>query len=366
MKKNESVHSDLALSELIRDIKEHLGLILVAEAGHGKSFCAGEIAKEAMQEENLTVIVLSPSTIWRRKLWSHRYVKVGTNSFNPIVETKESDLEVVPFLRDAIHITLDKKWTYLKSTWLEELLRSKQHLLFEIKYRNGRRIKAFESVILQSIYEMQEKAIDANPEYAHHYLIILEEIQNSFGSYSMNSDDSLDLMTIFTQSRSDANIHYIGIGQRLNDISTKVIERLRPFIGLTLGENSLRKIKSQLPEHLKNRVQQLPKRHWIYLDGKANPEIEIPLFKKEGTAIQLKPPMPQIEPQQPQRKLNFIEKISMWLNPKAFLESELKKLNLPNNKPQSYFESEVELELDQQDKENEEEDLDAISEEWIK
>src|SRR3989337_3461500 len=286
---NETVHSGFTVSELIRDVKEHLGLIIVAEAGHGKSFTAFTLAKEAMKCENLTVIVLSPSTIWRRKFGAINCVRVGTTAFNPIISSDETEVEVVPFLRDAIHVNLDKKGSYVKSQWLEELLRSKQHILFEIKYRNGRRIKAFESVVLQFIYEMQEKAIDANPEYKHHYLIVLEEIQNSFGTYTMNSDDSLDLMTIFTQSRSDAQIHYLGIGQRLNDISTKVIERLRPFIGLTLGENSLRKIKSQLPEQLKDIVQQLPKRHWLYLDGKTNPEIVIPEYRKEGKPTQLKP-----------------------------------------------------------------------------
>jgi hypothetical protein len=225
-------------------------------------------------------------------------------------------------LRDAVHVNLDKKWTYLKSQWLEELLKTKQSLLFEIKYRNGRRIKAFESVVLQYIYEMQEQAIDANPEYAHHYLIVFEEIQNSFGTYSMNSDDSLDLMTIFTQSRSDAQIHYIGIGQRLNDISTKVIERLRPLIGLTLGENSLRKIKSQLPEHLKDRVQQLPKRHWLYLNGLDNPEIIIPEFKKEGKPNQLKPSIPQPKP-----KLTLKQRFNKWLTEVKTRREQVRKLN---------------------------------------
>jgi hypothetical protein len=216
-------------------------------------------------------------------------VTIGSSVFNPIIPTEESTLESVPWVRDTIHINLDKKWSYVKNEWFEKLVTSGQHLLFEIKYLNGRRIKAFESVVLQTIYKHQELMIEKNPGYAHHYLIVLEEIQNSFGTYSMNSDDSLDLMTIFTQSRSDANMHFIGIGQRLNDISTKVIERLRPFVGLTLGENSLRKIKSQLPEHLKERVQELPKRHWIYLDGKLNPEITIPEYHKEGDATQLFP-----------------------------------------------------------------------------
>jgi hypothetical protein len=293
---NESVHSDFSLAAVLADIKEHLGIITVAEAGHGKSFAVASMVQQALKDSNLSVIVLSPSTIWRRKLWSGKYVKVGTADFNPIQEITKTEIESVPFLRNAVHVNLDKKWSYVKNQWLEGLLQSKESLLFEIKYRNGRRIKAFESLIIQRLYEMQERRIEANPNYNHHYLIVLEEIQNSFGTYSMNSDDSLDLMTIFSQSRSDANIHYIGIGQRLNDISTKVIERLRPFIGLTLGENSLRKIKSQLPDELKDRVQQLPKRHWLYLDGKTNPEIEIPEFKRTNPPVQIKPPIkPPVE-----------------------------------------------------------------------
>jgi hypothetical protein len=304
-----SVHNDLALSSIIGDIKEHLGIILVAEAGHGKSYTAFSLVKEAMKDPNFTVIVLSPSTIWRRNFGAITCVKVGTSDFNPIIETPKTTVESVSFLRDAVHINLDKKWSYVQNNWFERLLTSERTLLFEIKYRNGRRIKAFESWVLQSIYEQQEKAIDRDPTYKHHYLIVLEEIQNSFGTYSMNSDDSLDLMTIFTQSRSDANVHYIGIGQRLNDISTKVIERLRPFVGLTLGENSLRKIKSQLPDSLKDRVQQLPKRHWLYLDGKTNPEITIHEYRKEGTATLLRP-KPNI--QQPKPSLR--ERFKKWLN----------------------------------------------------
>jgi len=305
---DEAVHSDFSLSDVIRDIKEHLGIVLVAEAGHGKSYTAGQIAKEAMEDPETTVIILTPSTIWRRKLWSGNCVKVGTNAFNPIIPTEKAEVESVPFLRDTVHVNLDKKWSYVKSAWLEDLLRSKQNICFEIKYRNGRRIKAFESVVLEFIYDMQEREIDRNPEYKHHYLIVLEEVQNAFGTYSMNADDSLSLFTIFTQSRSDANIHYIAIGQRLNDISAKVVERLRVFCGLTLGENSLRKLKAMMPNpETKKRIQQLPKRHWIYLDGKLNPEIVIPEFRKEGKATFLKPPIPQI--QQPQQKKTLAQKI---------------------------------------------------------
>jgi len=286
---NERVHSGFDVDQLINDILNHLGIIIVAEAGHGKSYTAFTIVKEAMKRPDLKVIVFSPSTVWRRRFGSIDCVKVGTEDFNPIIENTSATLEPVPIFRDTIFINLDKHWKYKRSEWLESLLQSKRNILFEIKYRNGRRIKAFESVVLQYVYEMQERRLDAIGDYKQHYLMVFEELQNAFGTYSMNSDDSLELLTVFTQSRSDANIHFIGIGQRLNDISTKIVERLRPFIGLTLGERSLAKIRAMIPKELEQRIQELPSRHYIYLDGKQNPEVTVPEFKRDGHVTYLKP-----------------------------------------------------------------------------
>jgi hypothetical protein len=358
---NERHHGGFTVSKLIEDVLEHLGIVLVAEAGHGKSYTAFTIVKEAMKRNDITVIVFSPSTIWRRNFGSIACVKVGTSSFNPIIENENVKLEPIPIMRDSIFINLDKKWTYVQSAWLEQLLDSKKHLLFEIKYRNGRRIKAFEGMILQRIYEMQERQLE-NSEYKHHYLIVLEEVQNAFGTYSMNSDDSLELFTIFTQSRSDANIHYVAIGQRLNDISTKVIERLRPLVGMTLGENSLRKIKAMIPEGLRPRIQQLPKRHWLYLDGKENPEIVIPLFMKEGKPTILKPKIPQ-----PQKRKSLAKRLSEWFNrktkPRPVTTEELE--NLEDEEDESE-EDRDESEEDRDEREDEEnEDNERIDEEFF-
>jgi hypothetical protein len=333
---NEPLHSDL--TQILNDIKQCLGIVLVAEAGHGKSFTAFSIVKEALKDPNLTVIVMSPSSIWRRNYGSINCVKVGTYEFNPIIANDKADVEAVNFLRDTVHINLDKKWTYVKSTWLESLLRSKQSLLFDIKYKNGRRIKAFETVVLEFLYDMQSAEIDRNPKYKHHYLIVLEEIQNCFGTYSMNADDSLELFTVFTQSRSDANLHYIAIGQRLNDISCKVVERLRPLIGLTLGENSLRKLKAMIPdEQTKKRIQSLPKRHWIYLNGTDNPEIEIPEYYKEGHVTYLKPIT-----EQPKSKPTLAQRFKKWLNGEYYKQPTEQEIQEAEELEQEAKESEIE------------------------
>jgi len=288
-KRNERVHSGFTVASIVDDIFEHLGIVIVAEAGHGKSYTAFTLVKEAMTRKDVSCIIFSPSTIWRRKFGAVNCVKVGTSVFNPVVPRERVQLYESNLARDTVWVNIDKKWSFQWSSWLKDLLDSKQHLLFEIKYKNGRRIKHFESQILKYLYAQQERQLDINPKYNHHFIVLFEELQNAFGTYSMNSDDSLELFTVFTQSRSDAHIHYIGIGQRLNDISTKICERLRPLVGLTVGENSLRKIRSMLPKHLKEKVQQLPQRTWIYLDGKTNPIIEIPKYHKQGKSTFLKP-----------------------------------------------------------------------------
>lgn len=245
----------------------------------------------------------------------------------------------------------EKKWCYRSSGWLEKLLRTKEHILFEIKYKNGRRIKYFESEVLKFLYKMQEHELDKNPNYNHHYIIVFEELQNAFGTYSMNDDNSLELLTVFTQSRSDAHIHYIGIGQRMNDISSKICERLRPLIGLTLGENSLRKVKAQLPKHLRRTVQQLPQRTWIYLNGKDNPIIKIPTYHKDGTVTYLKPNL--------QTSFKLYKPKSLWQRIKEVFTGEHQNKEPSQGEPQNEEPQDIEEKPDFPSVYNEEEDFDT-------
>ncbi len=66
---------------------------------------------------------------------------------------------------------------------------------------------------------------------------------------------------------------------------------------------------------MKKRIQSLPKRHWIYLDGKTNPEIEIPEFKKEGEVKFLRPQTAKAEPKKQQRNLTVFGAIRYLMNP---------------------------------------------------
>ena len=117
-----TMNENIEVSGIVNDILEHLGIIIVAEAGHGKSYTAFTIAKEAMARNNVTVVVFSPSTVWRRKFGKINCVKVGTRDFNPVRPKEKVELYQTN-LRDTVWINLDKKWCFqwskcLKTYWI--------------------------------------------------------------------------------------------------------------------------------------------------------------------------------------------------------------------------------------------------------
>lgn len=272
------------LTPICNDILKHLGVSLVSEAGCGKSYLAFVLANEFIKL-GFPVFIFSPSNVWLKRFGQIQYVTVGNKDYNPIIKANDNLALFRGYSRDTIQINLDKKWRYVSNGWLEKRLASNRSTLFNIRYLNGRRIKYFIGTALKILYRQQSSLENPKP-----IIVILEEAQNPFGTYSMNDDMSSELTTVFTQSRSDANIHYIVIGQRLNDISTKIVERLRPIIGYTIGQNSLRKIKSQLPKELKTVPQTLEAQTWLYLNGQDNPIFKSPRHEANGKPTRLKIP----------------------------------------------------------------------------
>jgi hypothetical protein len=84
----ESIQKGFSVADLISDLKQHLGFIVSAESGHGKSFLSFSIVREAIKPEHkIRTIVFTPSTIWNRRFGSGIYlVKVGTADFSPIID----------------------------------------------------------------------------------------------------------------------------------------------------------------------------------------------------------------------------------------------------------------------------------------
>lgn len=306
------------IEAIAQDILDHLGIVIPSEAGHGKTFLAMALVKH-FDKLGIPCYIFSPSNIWLKKFGAIDYITVGSKHYNPIMKISPKLTLYRGYSRDTIQFNLDRKWTYLSNGFLEHRLAEGKSTLFNIRYLNGRRIKYFIATALRILFEQRRDMENPKP-----VIIVLEEAQNPFNSYSMNDDISQVLTTVFTQSRSDANVHYVVIGQRLNDMSTKIVERLRPLIGYTIGENSLRKVRSQLPKALKKIPQTLEPRTWLYPSAYDNETIESailrsPTHRAIGKPTRLNPNM-YAKPQ-PQGKMP-----TFTLKPKPKKKSLLKRI----------------------------------------
>lgn len=364
--KNVSVQKGFTVQNLIDDMKGCLGFIVSSESGHGKSFLSFSLCRTAIEPQNKTrLIVFSPSTIWNRKFGACdnlKLVKVGTSDFSPVVDYDKEEFERVGNGRDTFFLNTDKKYMFKKSRWLEQLLATDSlNLLFEIHYLNSRKAKTFITECLKMVFEREKQKLLDNTEYDRHTLAVLEECQNSYGTYNLNDDSSLEALSVLSMGRTDSNLHFLAITQRLAETSVKVTERLRLISGLQIGFNSLNRVKAQITPELRDVVQILPKRTFLYVNGKENPIFKIPEYPYKGKLGQLIPP-PQAKPiEQPQKKLNVLQKIAFGLNSVLFPSANLPQ---PKTTNRNMSTQNTEEELNRLDRENEENDLREIEEEF--
>lgn len=93
--------------------------------------------------------------------------------------------------------------------------------------------------------------------------------------------------------RTDENLHFLAITQRLAETSVKISERLRLISGLQIGFNSINRVKAQITPELREIVQRLPSRTFLYVNGSSNPLFQIPTYSYKGKLKQILPPVPE-------------------------------------------------------------------------
>lgn len=319
------VQSDFTVQNLIDDMKGCLGFIVSAESGSGKSFLGFTVLREALKPENKTrVIIFSPSTIYNRKFGACenlKLIKVGTADFSPVQDYDKAEMERVGNGRDTFFLNTDKKYMFERSAWLEQLLTDDSlNLCFEIHYLNSRKAKTFITECLKILFEHGKQKLSENPDYDFHTLAVLEECQNSYGTYNLNDDSALEALSVLSMGRTDANLHFLAICQRLAETSVKISERLRLISGLQIGYNSLNRVRAQITPELKDVVQRLPQRTFLYINGKQNPIFQIPTYQHKGKLTQILQPIPEqpitqpfIDAWKPIKVKNLWQMLKGWL-----------------------------------------------------
>lgn len=124
-------------------------------------------------------------------------------------------------------------------------------------------------IVMNDFIHKRELKKQLNGDVPFQNIYLIEEIQNVLGTYAMNGAMGRFWLKMVSECANYGQV-IIGLGQRLADISTKVIERSRYFlIGATEGDNDLKKIGRMVnSKELVQTISRLERGEFIFIDKK--------------------------------------------------------------------------------------------------
>jgi hypothetical protein len=181
------------------------------------------------------------------------------------------------------------KIPYIDLTKTHNIPEIERILLLDLGYTDNKiNTSLIESMVRGDYYRQREMINKLEGRINIRRIYVIEEIQNILGTYSMNGESGRFWLKEISEGANYGQ-YIIGLGQRLSDISTKIVERCRYFlIGALTGDNDLAKLKRMLGSEKANvldLVRGLKKGEFLWLD-KENPEgsmkIYFPIFVQNG------------------------------------------------------------------------------------
>ena len=159
-------------------------------------------------------------------------------------------------------------------------------LLIDLGFLSTSRNVAIVENLVGSDFHLQRELMDKNNGYSPIKIFyIFEEVQNLFGS----NKKSEFWLKMFSESRNTSQ-YILGLGQRLADITTRIVERCKyMLIGGLSGENDLQKIRRAFGKETGARViseiQSLKQSEFLLINREQPEEsvkIYFPQFKQNG------------------------------------------------------------------------------------
>jgi GTPase SAR1 family protein len=153
-----------------------------------------------------------------------------------------------------------------------------------------RNVAILENLVAQNYYSQREQMDKNRGQTPIERIYVFEEIQNLFGS-NKKSDFWL---RIWSEGRNYGQF-FIGLAQRLSDVSTQIVERTKwMLIGSLSGDNDRGKIRRMFGKETGNRVIHVIeglRQGEFLLVNKDNPEnsyrIYFPAFQQNGQPYEL-------------------------------------------------------------------------------
>lgn len=224
--------------EVLKNILE-TSLIVVGAKQHGKSNSVKVIGREIIKQQAIPIQVKIFDTCQN---WVHEFEPIPYQTIND-----------------------DTRLVY----------GGKKHILFDIELMDIEKIMKFTGEVIKRDYIQQRelKRKMGGKHFMEWKLYIIEEAQNILGSYSLTRQDGKMWLKMVSES-ANFNMGFIFIGQRMSDISAKIIERAQGYLfGRATGDNDIAKIRRKCGKDLgiHEDVKTLKRGEFIYYFGKRLP-----------------------------------------------------------------------------------------------
>jgi hypothetical protein len=356
-------NQELNYKSLIEKTTENGDLVILGQKGTCKTTLLLNLARELRKDKLKHVIIFETFP-----KWIHEFDII------PYLVIKDSDVqpkENMPFMQeDFSYIQWSKDYSILNAEFVIKALKENKDLIFLIECEDMEKISAFMTFVIYQIYRKQYlKAKAGRLERIHEsFWFMVEESHNLLDSSTVQKKTFQKLGKIQNEFRN-LNMHMVCVALRLQDLSPKIRTKMSILCSRVSLDDYQLKVRNLLRNSkYRDQITKLEKGSFVF------PELDLKLsvqpFKAQNSPIEIKQIIPKEQIETPKKKnilREIFESIDLILSGNFHIDKSRKKEN-----PISLFESnrlkeESELDrLDQQEIENEEEDLNGISEEWIK
>jgi hypothetical protein len=226
-------------------------------------------------------------------LGGHGKTRATMHLIREMIKTKEFQEGILNVkITDSANVW---KWNfdsipYVDVTKSRKIPEDEQVLLLDLGFTDVDLNTAIIEGIVRADYYKQKMLIDSlQGRLTLRRIYVIEEIQNIFGSYSINGRAGKFWLKEVSEGRNYGQ-YIIGLGQRFADISTKVVERTRYFLlGAISGDNDSKKIKqmfgTERGKNVVNTLMGLSKGSFLWVDreiAENSYTLDFPEWKPNG------------------------------------------------------------------------------------